>query len=130
MRKQRRLTTLLATSLRRKRAKAPKFGNRVNRAEKELVARQSRERRRPFSNSLSYTGQRSIICSWDWSETAGRPGPDTRGFCEGLEKLAAFRGDSTFWTWLYRIAYYTALDELRKKKREAGVVLSARTSMN
>jgi len=43
-------------------------------------------------------------------------------FVKAWEKLPTFRGASTFWTWLYRIAYYTALDELRKKKREAGVI--------
>ncbi|HHT49004.1 MAG TPA: sigma-70 family RNA polymerase sigma factor [Firmicutes bacterium] len=39
-------------------------------------------------------------------------------FVKAWKGLSGFRGDSTLWTWLYRIAYYTALDFLRKTKRQ------------
>lgn len=32
--------------------------------------------------------------------------------------LSAFKGDSSFSTWVYRIAYNTAISEVRKKKQE------------
>jgi RNA polymerase sigma-70 factor (ECF subfamily) len=43
-------------------------------------------------------------------------------FVKAWKGLLSFRGDSTVWTWLYRIAYHTALDYLRKKKRQADLV--------
>ncbi len=43
-------------------------------------------------------------------------------FVKAWKGLPSFRGDSTVWTWLYRIAYRTALDYLRKKKRQADLV--------
>jgi RNA polymerase sigma-70 factor (ECF subfamily) len=36
-------------------------------------------------------------------------------------KLDTFRGDAAFFSWVYRIGTYTALDLLRKKKRKAEV---------
>jgi RNA polymerase sigma-70 factor (ECF subfamily) len=32
--------------------------------------------------------------------------------------IGAFKGDSSFSTWIYKIAYHTAISETRKKKRE------------
>ena len=43
-------------------------------------------------------------------------------FVKAWKGLSSFRGDSTVWTWLYRIAYYTALDYFRKQKREAEIL--------
>lgn len=43
-------------------------------------------------------------------------------FVKAWKGLAAFRGESTVWTWLYRIAYHTALDHLRKSKRQTDLV--------
>lgn len=48
-------------------------------------------------------------------------------FVKAWKGLPAFRGDSTLWTWLYRIAYHTALDHLRKKKRQDDLVVFAET---
>lgn len=39
-------------------------------------------------------------------------------FIKIYQSLAKFRGDSEFSTWLYRIAYNTAITEVRKTKRE------------
>jgi RNA polymerase sigma factor (sigma-70 family) len=39
-------------------------------------------------------------------------------FIKVFEKIATFKGDSKFSTWLYRIATTTALDHLRSKKRK------------
>lgn len=44
-------------------------------------------------------------------------------FVKAWKGLPTFRGDSTLWTWLYRIAYHTALDYLRKRKRQEDLVL-------
>jgi RNA polymerase sigma-70 factor (ECF subfamily) len=37
-------------------------------------------------------------------------------FVKAWHGLSRFRCDSSFWTWLYRIAYHSALDYLRGKK--------------
>lgn len=39
-------------------------------------------------------------------------------FLKVFRKLGTFHGDSAFSTWIYRIAYNTAVSETRKKKRE------------
>jgi RNA polymerase sigma factor (sigma-70 family) len=39
-------------------------------------------------------------------------------FLEAYRKIAQFRGDGTFQSWLYRIAYTRFLMEVRKTKRE------------
>lgn len=38
-------------------------------------------------------------------------------FVKAYTALPTFKGDSKFSTWLYKIAYYRSLDELKKKKR-------------
>lgn len=48
-------------------------------------------------------------------------------FVKAWKGLAAFRGESTVWTWLYRIAYHTALDYLRKSKRRTDLVFLEET---
>lgn len=42
-------------------------------------------------------------------------------FMKAYEKLASYRGDSSFSTWLYRIAYNRAISGTRKRKRETPV---------
>lgn len=39
-------------------------------------------------------------------------------FVKVYRNLASFKGDSSFSTWIYRIAYNTAISETRKKKHE------------
>jgi RNA polymerase sigma-70 factor, ECF subfamily len=39
-------------------------------------------------------------------------------FLKAYRSLSSFRGDSEFSTWIYRIAYRTCLDALRKRSRE------------
>ena len=39
-------------------------------------------------------------------------------FMKAFRNLASFKGESSFSTWLYRIAYNTAISEIRKKKWE------------
>lgn len=38
-------------------------------------------------------------------------------FIKAYQKLESFKGDSKFSTWLYRIAYHTTLDALKKNKK-------------
>jgi RNA polymerase sigma-70 factor (ECF subfamily) len=42
-----------------------------------------------------------------------------RAFVQAYQQLAAFRGEASFRTWIYRIASNLALDALRKRGREA-----------
>lgn len=39
-------------------------------------------------------------------------------FMKVFRNLSSFKGDSSFSTWVYRIAYNTAISEVRKKKQE------------
>lgn len=39
-------------------------------------------------------------------------------FLKAFKNLSGFKGDSSFTTWIYRIAYNTAISATRKKKRE------------
>jgi RNA polymerase sigma-70 factor (ECF subfamily) len=39
-------------------------------------------------------------------------------FMKAFRNLQSFKGESSFSTWLYRIAYNTAISEIRKKKWE------------
>lgn len=39
-------------------------------------------------------------------------------FMKVFKNLSSFKGDSSFSTWIYRIAYNTAISETRKKKQE------------
>jgi RNA polymerase sigma-70 factor (ECF subfamily) len=40
------------------------------------------------------------------------------GFATALEKLESFRGESRLGTWVYRIVYNKAIDQLRRRGRE------------
>jgi len=40
------------------------------------------------------------------------------GFATALEKLDGFRGDAQLGTWVYRIVYNKAIDQLRRRGRE------------
>ena len=39
-------------------------------------------------------------------------------FIKAFKNIKEFKGDSKFSTWLYRIAYYTSLDNIKKNKKE------------
>jgi RNA polymerase sigma-70 factor, ECF subfamily len=44
-----------------------------------------------------------------------------RSWVKAWQKLDSFKGDSSFYTWLCRIATFTALDHLRSRKRRGEV---------
>jgi len=46
-------------------------------------------------------------------------------FVQGFRKIGSFRGQSSFYTWLYRIAVNTATDHLKRKRRDPSVSLEA-----
>ena len=50
------------------------------------------------------------------NEEAEEVSQDT--FLKGYKSLSNFKGDSKFSTWLYRIAYNTCLDRIKKNKKE------------
>ncbi len=50
-------------------------------------------------------------------------------FIQAWNKLAAFRGDSAFGTWLHRIAVNTVLGRMRKSKRERDRIQAAEEIM-
>ena len=39
-------------------------------------------------------------------------------FIKAFKNIKEFKGDSKFSTWLYRIAYYTSLDNIKKNKKD------------
>ena len=45
-------------------------------------------------------------------------------FIKVYKSLSKFKGNSKFSTWIYKVAYNTCLDRLKKIKREYNVVLS------
>jgi RNA polymerase sigma-70 factor (ECF subfamily) len=44
-------------------------------------------------------------------------------FLKAYNSLNKFKGDSKFSTWIYKIAYNTCLDRLKKNKKEEGTIL-------
>lgn len=72
-----------------------------------------------FSYFLDTYGQqvfRLIVRMTGSQEDAEELTQDT--FMKAFEHLSAFHGDSSFSTWIYRIAYNTALSALRKRRSE------------
>ncbi|OUR95599.1 RNA polymerase [Flavobacteriales bacterium 34_180_T64] len=43
-------------------------------------------------------------------------------FIKAYKSLAKFKGDSKFSTWIYKVAYHTCLDRIKKNKRAQNVV--------
>jgi RNA polymerase sigma-70 factor (ECF subfamily) len=43
-------------------------------------------------------------------------------FLKAHKGLESYKGDAKFSTWLYKIAYYQSLDQLKKKKRNLGTI--------
>ena len=43
-------------------------------------------------------------------------------FIKAYKSLAKFKGDSKFSTWIYKVAYHTCLDRIKKNKRTQNVV--------
>ncbi|MBU0678925.1 MAG: sigma-70 family RNA polymerase sigma factor [Verrucomicrobia bacterium] len=46
-----------------------------------------------------------------------------QSWVKAWQKLDSFRGGSQFFTWLYRIAVFTAMDHARKRKRQKETVI-------
>lgn len=123
MRKRRRLSTLIATSLRRKKEKTPVVST-VDTVDKELVAQAKQGEAEAFRQlvELHQSKVYHLLLGLVHDRLAAQE-LTQETFVKAWEKLPSFREASTFWTWLYRIAYHTALDALRKKKREADILL-------
>jgi RNA polymerase sigma-70 factor, ECF subfamily len=47
-------------------------------------------------------------------------------YANAYRALAAFRGESGLWTWLFRITYTTCMGYLRRRRKEGGGVLAPR----
>jgi RNA polymerase sigma-70 factor (ECF subfamily) len=75
----------------------------------ELVRRHQR--------SILLLGHRILRSTEDARDVA------QRAFVQAYRQLGRFRGESSFRTWLYRIAANLALDALRKRGREARLAL-------
>src|SRR5262249_41811957 len=75
----------------------------------ELVRRHQR--------SILLLGHRILRSTEDARDVA------QRAFVQAYRQLGRFRGESSFRTWLYRIAANLALDALRKRGREARLEL-------
>ena len=66
------------------------------------------------------------LCLRMTANTAAAEDATQDTFIQGWRKLASFRGDSAFSSWLHRIAVNIVLSAMRKNKREAaGLALAA-----
>ena len=62
--------------------------------------------------ALIYQMTRNEQDAWDITQD---------GFLKAWKSIGRFRGQSSFYTWLYRILVNRAIDRLRKKEEEGGV---------
>src|ERR1700761_2734983 len=72
----------------------------------ELV---TRYRQRAFA--MIYNMVRNEQDAWDLTQD---------GFLKAWKSISKFRGQSSFYTWLYRILMNVAIDSLRRKQIEGG----------
>jgi RNA polymerase sigma-70 factor (ECF subfamily) len=52
-------------------------------------------------------------------------------FVKAFKNLKNFKGDSKFSTWIYKIAYYASLDDLKRSKRQirSGILIPLKNKM-
>lgn len=91
--------------------------------ESHIIARILSGKEEEFSYFLDTYGQQVfalIVRMVSYPEYAEELTQDT--FLKAYQHLGSFTGTSSFSTWIYRIAYNTALSALRKKKKEVLVI--------
>src|SRR3954451_6995212 len=79
----------------------------------------TRYRQRAFA--MIYHMVRNEQDAWDLTQD---------GFVKAWKSIARFRGQSSFFTWLYRILTNITIDWLRKKQIESGAELDDTVSLN
>src|SRR3954449_775093 len=79
----------------------------------------TRYRQRAFA--MIYNMVRNEQDAWDLTQD---------GFLKAWKSIARFRGQSSFFTWLYRILTNITIDWLRKKQIESGAELDDAVSLN
>lgn len=117
---------------------SPSSLNDVDAADSDLVRRAQAGDARAFDSLVTrYRGKVYGMCyhlvqneqdAWDLAQEA---------FIKAWRALASFKGDASFYTWIYRIAHNSTYDWLRKRKiegagefddeRQAGVAAGAET---
>ncbi|HBT16851.1 MAG TPA: hypothetical protein DEB05_07860 [Firmicutes bacterium] len=116
------LSTLISASLRRKKLE-PLENNEVANVEKDMIEKAQQGNADAFRKlvELHQSKVYHLLLGLLHDEFCAQE-QTQETFVKAWKGLSSFRGESSFWTWLYRIAYHTALDYLRKKKREAGIL--------
>ena len=75
----------------------------------------------PMMNSSPATASASSAWLITSSTTNRTPGTSPRkGSSKAWKNIGRFRGDSSFYTWLYRIVTNVAIDALRRKQIQSG----------
>ncbi len=78
--------------------------------------------RNAFSNLLTRHYDRIYRLAWRWSGKRDAAEDIAQDVCVKLAvAIRTYRGDSSFSTWLHRIAYTTAIDHLRQGQRMLAV---------
>lgn len=84
----------------------------------ELAARAAAGDRAAFACLLERHYDRLHALAWRWTGSRDRAADVAQDVCVKLASaIRTFRGDAAFSTWLYRLAYTTAIDSLRAGQR-------------
>jgi len=84
----------------------------------QLAARAAAGERRAFGILLERHYDRIYKLAWRWSGSRDRAEDIAQDVCVKLaQTIGTFRGEAAFTTWLYRLAYTTAIDSLRRTQR-------------
>jgi RNA polymerase sigma-70 factor (ECF subfamily) len=86
--------------------------------DEELAAQAAAGDRRAFSSLMERHYDRIHALAWRWSGSRDRAEDIAQDVCVKLaQAVGTFRGEAAFTTWLYRLAYSTAIDNLRRTQR-------------
>lgn len=89
-----------------------------NRSDEDLAQRAGAGDRSAFITLLDRHYDRIYRLAWRWSGTRDRAEDIAQEVCVKLaQSIATFRGDAAFKTWVYRLAYTTAVDNIRANQR-------------
>lgn len=84
----------------------------------ELASRAALGNRAAFEELVERHYDHIYRLAWRWSGSRERAEDIAQDVCVKLATaIGSFRGDASFSTWLYRIAYTTAVDTLRANQR-------------
>ncbi|MBA4130106.1 MAG: RNA polymerase subunit sigma-70 [Hyphomicrobium sp.] len=89
-----------------------------NRTDEDLAQAAAAGDRRAFATLLDRHYDRIYRLAWRWCGARDRAEDIAQEVCVKLaQSIATFRGDAAFKSWLYRLAYTTAVDHIRANQR-------------